>query len=156
MVENGTKVIMEGVKLIFRNFSGEKSRFNQDGKRNFGVLLDQATADALLADGWNVKTLEPREEDEGDEAQPWLPVEIRFDVRPPQVYMITERGRTKRKEEDIGEFDDADIINVDMVVRAHVWEVNEKTGVKAYVSSLYVTIEEDELAKKYAEMDTAS
>lgn len=154
MVENGTKVKMEGVKLILRNFSGEKTRFNPEGgKRNFGVLLDKETGEAMEADGWNVKWFDPREEDEGEEKQPWLPVEIRFDIRPPQVYLITERGRTKRREEDIGELDDADIIYVDMMVRAHLWEVNEKSGVKAYVHSLYVTIEEDDLAKKYAEMD---
>lgn len=148
-------VLMEGVTIIFRNFKGEEGPFNKEGTRNFGVLIDDKTAEDMAADGWNVKTLQPREEDEDDVEQPWLPVDIRFDVFPPNVYLITERGRTRLVEDQIGMLDWAEITNVDLIVRPYPWKFNGKTGIKAYVKTMVVSIEEDELERKYADVDEA-
>jgi hypothetical protein len=148
-------VLMEGVRIIFRNFEGKEGRYNKAGSRNFGVLVDPATAEAMLADGWNIKYLQPREDEEEEtEPQPWLPVEAAFDRgRPPRVVLITSRGRTNLSEDEVEMLDWADITNVDLIVRPYTWEVNGKTGTKAYLQSMYVTIEEDELERKYAELD---
>lgn len=147
-------VMMEGVSLIFRNFRGEKTDYNDEGTRNFGVLLPDDVAEAMAADDWNVKYLNPRDEAEDDYRQPWLPVEVAFHKgRPPLVVQITSRGRTNMVESQVELLDGVDITNVDMIVNPSRWEVNGRGGVKAYLKSIYVTIEEDELEKKYSELD---
>lgn len=148
-------VLMEGVKIVFRNFEGKEGPFNKAGDRNFAVLLDDEIAKAMAADGWNIKWLSPRDDD-GDEVEPdqaYLPVSIRFDVFPPNVVLVTTHGRTALDESTIEMLDYAEITNVDLIVRPYTWQVNSKTGIKAYVKTMFVTIEEDELVKKYADMD---
>lgn len=150
-----SNVVMEGVRIIFRNFEGKEGPYNKAGERNFAVLLDEKVANVMAEDGWNVKWLKPREDvtDEGEEDQPYLPVSLRYDVFPPHVVMVTSRNRTILNEDQVEMLDYADIVNVDLIVRPYTWNVNGKTGVKAYVKTMFVTIEEDQLVKKYAEMD---
>jgi hypothetical protein len=85
-------VLMEGVKIIFRNFAGKEGQYNREGDRNFAVLLDDTVASALAEDGWNVKWLKPREEDEAEEpTQAYLQVSVNFKGRPPRVVLITSQ-----------------------------------------------------------------
>jgi hypothetical protein len=148
-------VLMEGVRLVFRNFTGKEGQYNREGDRNFGVILPNDVAEAMLADGWNVKYLQPRDDDEGEEATPWLPVKIGYGRgRPPKIMLVTERGRTALDEDTVDTLDWADIVNVDLIVRPYNYDVGGRTGIAAYVQSMYVTIEEDALEKKYAEMDS--
>lgn len=150
---NDNTVMMEGVRIIFRNFAGKEGQYNREGDRNFGVLLDDVVANQMAEDGWNVKWLKPREDaDEGEEAQAWLAVSVNFKGRPPNVVTITSRGRENLNEDTVERLDWADISNVDLIVRPYEWNVNGKTGVKAYLQSIYVMIEEDELQKKYADL----
>jgi|SRR5690606_36239568 len=143
-------VVMEGVRIIFRNFEGKEDQYNRKGDRNFTVVLDQATAEAMAADGWNIKRREPREE--GDDPLFTLQVAVSYKARPPRVVMITSRGRTNLGEDTVETLDWADIENVDLIVSPYEWTVNGKTGIKAYLQSLYVTIQEDELERKYADV----
>jgi hypothetical protein len=148
-------VLMEGVRLIFRNFTGKEGQYNREGDRNFGVILPEDIAEAMAADGWNVKWLQPRDDDEGEEQTPWLPVKIGYGRgRPPKIMLVTERGRTALDENTIDTLDWADITNVDLIVRPYNYDVGGRTGIAAYVQSMYVTIEEDALERKYAEMDS--
>lgn len=154
MPEQDNTVLMEGVRIIFRNFSGKEGQYNREGDRNFAVLLDDKIANAMAEDGWNVKWLKAREDAEEDEGeQAYLQVSVNFKGRPPRIVLITSRGRTNLSEDEIEMLDWADITNVDMIVRPYEWTVNNKSGIKAYLQSIYVTIEEDPLERKYAEMD---
>lgn len=147
-------VTMQGVRLIFRNFRGEAGQFNAAGNRNFSVLLDPKTAKAMLRDGWNIKELRVREE--GDEPEYALKVTCKYGKVPPRVVMLTSRGRTDLTEETISVLDHAVIIDADLIVRPYEWDVQGKQGISAYLQSLYVTIQEDELELKYAEFNPAT
>ena len=144
-------VLMEGVRIIFRNFSGKEGQYNREGDRNFAVLLDETIANSMAEDGWNVKWLKPREEEEGETPQAYLQVSVNFKGRPPRVVLVTSRGRTNLDEGSVEMLDWADINNIDLIVRPYEWSVNGKTGIKAYLQSIYVTIEEDALELKYSE-----
>jgi hypothetical protein len=155
MAQPDNTVLMEGVRIIFRNFSGKEGQYNREGDRNFAVLLDPATATAMAEDNWNIKWLKPRDEEEAEEPQAYLPVSVNFKGRPPRIVLITTRGRTNLDEDQIEMLDWADIVNVDLIVRPYEWVVNDKSGIKAYLQSLYVTIEEDPLEMKYNQLESA-
>jgi hypothetical protein len=145
---NENTVLMEDVRITFRNFAGREGPYNREGERNFCIILDHELATAMENDGWNVKYLKARDEDEED--QPYIQVSVNFKgPLPPRVVMITSRGRTTLDEADVEMLDWADIRMVDAIIRPYEWLVNGKTGIKAYLKSIYVTIEEDELELKY-------
>lgn len=141
-------LILEDVRIIFRNFAGAEGMYNRKGDRNFAVVLDRDIAEQLALDGWNVKMLRPRDED--DEPTPYISVAVNFDgARPPVIQMITAKGRTQLDVETIETLDWVDISQVDLIVRPYDWEVSGRTGRKAYLQSMYVTIIDDPLALKY-------
>lgn len=145
--------MIEGADLIFTNFSGEKSAFNSEGRIQFSIRLDKSTADQLSAEGWNVKVRPPRDEDE--EELIYIGVDARFDIRPPRVVMLSNGGRTRTNltQETIAILDSVDISNVDLIINGSFWDVNGKQGIKAYLKTMFVTINEDALERKYAEYD---
>ena len=147
---NTKNLTIENARLIFRNFSGKEGKFNPAGRRNFCVILeDDALVKALIKDGWNVRTLKPREE--GDPEQPYLQVAVRFDNFPPKIVLVTSNGKTTLEESEVSMLDWADISNVDLIINPYAYDFNGKTGIKGYLKTAYITIEEDEFEKKYAD-----
>jgi hypothetical protein len=143
-------IVFEGARILFRNFAGKEGKYNAEGDRNFALILNQQDADAMEAQGWNIKYLRPREE--GDQPQAWVPVSVSYKRRPPRVVVITSRGRTDIPENLLDILDWADIANVDLIIHPYSWSVNGNSGVKAYLKTIFVTIAEDELELKYADV----
>jgi hypothetical protein len=170
------QVTLENVDIprFMRNFAGAPGPFNAAGVRSFCVLLDEADLLRIDQEYWHLKELRPREE--GDLPRPYLQVAARwpkptdkFQGQPPTVVMITDKivtlpdgsteirkCRTTLDESMVMLLDWATITNADLIVRPHEWTVNGKSGVKAYLKALYVTIESDELEMKYADVPDAN
>ena len=145
---------IEGARLIFKNFQGKATAYNDEGNRNFGVLLDEEIALCLKEDGWNVKYLRPRDDDPERFEQPWLPVKVKFNPYPPVVMLINSRGKKRLDEETIEQLDWAIINNCDLIIRPYNYPsvAGRPSGISAYLKAIYVTISEDELAEKYSDV----
>lgn len=147
-------VTIEDARIVFRNFSGKEGPYNREGDRNFAVILPEDLAAQLLEDGWNVKRLKPRPEDleNGvEQGNPYISVSVSYKGRPPRIVMITSRNRTELTEDIVEMLDYVDIKQVDLIFRPYNWEVRGDHGVKAYLKTMYITINEDELELKYAD-----
>ena len=141
------RLLVEDAKIAFRNFSGKEGQFNAKGDRNFCLLLTHELAEDLVAQGWNVKMLKPR--DEGDTPRPYIQVKVSWRNQPPKILMVTGQGKTLLDEESVAILDLAEIETIDLVVQPYHWTVREESGIKAYLKTMYVTIVEDKFASKY-------
>lgn len=157
-------VTIENARILFRNFAGGPTRFNPDNKkRTFNVIIPPELVEPMLRDGWNIKWLQPRLDEFGkqinpdDEPAPKLEVQVKYlgrngPVKPPRVIMITSRGRTALDASTIDLLDTAEIENVDVILRPYSYDVNGSQGISAYLQTMFVTIREDELERKYNEL----
>lgn len=145
---------IRGAKLIFKNFQGKRTDFNDEGNRIFGVLLDDDLAEELKCDGWRVKYLRPREDDPDQYEQPWLQVKVKFNPYPPIAVLINSRGKKKLTEETIDQLDWSIITNCDLIIRPYNYPAikGRPAGVSAYLKAIYATISEDEFVTKYADI----
>lgn len=141
-------ISFSNARIMFRNFSGRQGKFNSD--MSFCVVVPEDRAQKLINDGWNVRILAPREE--GEAAIHYLPVAVKFNYYPPKIYLISgiNGKKTVIDEDTVHKLDSYDFSNIDLIVRAYPWEVNGNSGIKAYLKTMYATLEEDEFAYKYA------
>lgn len=141
-------LVFENVRLIFKNFSGKEDRFNAKGNRNFCLMIDPESAESMKAQGWNVKFLKPRTPE--DPPAPYIKVNVSYKISAPNVYLIAGNNgkKTALTEETIMCLDSAEILNVDCVISASEWEPGHYSG---YLKTMYVTIQPDPFAMKYAD-----
>lgn len=127
-VENWLKFKnIDGMDILFRNFRGEGTRYNADGKRNFNVIVPNDVAEQLIDSGWHLRILKPRDEDE--DPKYCLKVSLNIGGRSPlEVWQYTRNGRVLLDEEMIENLDWADIERADFVVSPHEYEPGKFTG----------------------------
>ena len=165
-------LIIEDATIVFRNFAGREGKFNREGDRSFSVLLTPEIAADLEQQGWNVKYLRVREE--GDIPQAHVHVAVEYGKgRPPKITMVTfngcrheseemcrQRHRKTPIEEDVVDLmDNIDILTIDLILNPYTWTIPgfgkepPRGGVKAYLKTMYVVLNEDYLEQKYADYE---
>ena len=148
---------IDNARIVFRNFRGEASKYNNEGNRNFALVIpDEDIAEELTKRGWNVKIKPPRDED--DDPFMYLPVKVKFNDRGPSIYLHTGTVQNKLSEETVGCLDKIDIVSVDMDIRPYDWVIqegtpNEKSGRTAYLQSMRVVQEIDRFAEEFEDDD---
>ena len=153
MVESATQDDILGGS--FRNFRGEKRKFNDAGKRNFNLKLDLPVEalDDLAATGLNIKELAPRDEEYGDEPLRFVKVNVAYGgQRPPQIFLVNGKKMKELNESELALLDGARFTNVDLVIRTYHKDENSTT---LYLQKGYFTIEQDPISAKYADLEFA-
>lgn len=151
-MEKLNSIIIKGIDgndILYRNFNGAVSRFNNTGAKKFTVRLNEEIALDLKQKGYNIKQ---KELDNGEFTYQ-LEVFINYGSYAPNIYAITGNVKKLLDDNTVKSLQGADIISVDLCIRPYNWELNGKTGVKAYVKYMYVNIEEDPFADDYAYLD---
>jgi hypothetical protein len=141
-------------RITYKNFAGEGDVYNREGDRNFALIIDdQEIADALLAEGWNVKSKPPREE--GELPFMYIPVKVKFNDWGPNCYLVTGNVQTKLDESTVHRLDKVRIASVDLDIRPYDWKRQEgtpyeKSGRTAYLTGIRVFQQEvDRFAADY-------
>ena len=128
---------IDEARLVFRNFSGEASKYNREGDRNFAIIIpDEDIANAMIKEGWNVKIKQPRED--GDEPFMYLSVKVKFNDYGPNVYLVSGNKTNRLDEYSIDCLDKISILSADLDIRPYDWEVHGRTGRTAYLQSIKV------------------
>ena len=149
-------IVIEGARIKFKNFAGEARQYNPAGQRNFVLCLPDELAQQLTAEGWNVKWKPGRHPEDPDEAQ--LVVKVKYNEsgddhsRGPIAYLVQGRGKMALDARTLTTLDRLAPLNIDLVVRPYVWDINGNVGITAYLDEIYYTAVEG-LSSKYADYE---
>ena len=133
---------MEEARIVKKNFSGEKYG---DGQRSFGVLIPDELVEQLQQDGWNVKFFMPRQDDPTQHQQAWLPVKFKFGNVPPNIVLVTSRGRVQLGEYTVGQLDRTRIAYAKLDIRPFSYPAikGRPAGVSAWLNAIVVYMDEE-------------
>lgn len=149
MNERIENLYIENAKIINKDFSGMKWG---NGKRTFGVIIEDPEVAQQLNDiGWQIKVREPR--DENSLPTHWIKVEARFDNYPPTVMSIEGNKKVPISENRLGSLDRVHITSADVIISPSRWESALGSGIKAYLKTMYVTIESNPIDAKYRDYE---
>ena len=129
----------------FRNFAGQAGQYNKEGDRYFNIVVPNNLVQRLIDDGWNVRQLKPRDED--DEPRYRLNVAVSFkefkSLPPTKVFLYSGRKRTQLTEETIATLDYAEYQRADLTIRPRLWtDEGEPRRIKAYLQEMHIVIQE--------------
>lgn len=144
------KLIYPNASIIkfppFKNFSGTRGKY--PGSTFSLIIDDPVLRDQLVDKKWNVRILAPRDEDE--KPIHFLPVAIRFGGRKdPEIYVKPGgNGKYTRFYDDtIGELDNMDLSDIDIVVNPYYNA--DKDKVYGYLEVMYATKPTDYFYQKH-------
>lgn len=158
MARNNGQLSIEHARIWGRNFAGEAGRYNKAGDRNFLLNIDdEDLALRLKEDGWNVKRGKPREDDPDYEPNYYIQIAVNYNsARPPRI--IVKKGSKLQvlDEENVGTLDSAMVKDAAVVINPYVWRRDDGSigGIKGYLQSMLVTVEEDLVDQLLAGMES--
>ncbi len=142
---------VKGECIKFRNFAGKAGNFNNEGDRNFCLILDPRDAVEMAEEGYNIKYLKPK--DENDEPKPYIKVRVGYRNRygepskfPPKVTQYTNAGKTFLDEDSIQNLDWAEIDKADISIRPREYEPGK---ISAYLKTMNVILMQDDFEDRY-------
>lgn len=112
------------------NFSGEKNKFG-DNSRCFYMLVDEAQAEDLIAEGITVKTTNPAA-DSGYEPQMYVKIKVKYHDEEdkkrydPRLYLCGKSGKALLNIDTVGSLDGCRFEDVKLTLSAFTSEVNGK------------------------------
>lgn len=123
----------------WRNFTGEKGAYNNEGDYGFTVFLPESLYYEMQEAGWYVKH---KEQYAGDEREFQIDVAFSYDNYPPAITMISHDGAAVIMNKDnIALLQTADFERCDLVIRPYNWKnARGESGVKAYVDTMTVWV----------------
>ena len=133
------------------------------GKRGFNLVLKDSEKellppekiDQLTDDGWNIKAWT---DEEGDRIL-YLPVEVRFDKYPPNLFIIGSASgvMTELDEERCKQIDSIiknNLESMDVAITPSFYQKDDGTWkIKAYLKATWVTFQEGKLGAKWASFE---
>lgn len=149
-------------RIVYRNFTGAPSKFNQNGERSFSIVIGNGyfnnlemtsdeICDELEKDGWHIKRKPPVEE--GEAPFNTLPVKVKFGAgRNPAVYLDDGVNIKQINEDLVSMIDDLNISGVDMDIRPYNWTMGNNSGTTAYLQSMCVKFIPDRFAARLNNM----
>ena len=135
----------------FRNFSGVRTDYNNEGNRHVYLFLSDEQAEYLSNEGFNVKVYIPKDKDTKEplpnhDPEPYLDAKVNFDsFRPLNLHMVSPKNDVLVTKDNAGELDQASIAYADVGIRGSHWEKNGRSGISAYINQGNFFIEESRL-----------
>lgn len=151
MYLDGRNLMIEGASQqdilggSFRNFRGEKRRFNDEGKRNFNLVVPEEYLGLLSDMKCNIKELAAKDED-GEEPLRFIKINVAFGQYPPHLYLCSKRNKKELLQDELGLLDGAIFDNVDMILRTYHRDEN---SCSLYLNNGFFTIKTDPITAKY-------
>lgn len=133
--------------IFYTNFKGAAGPYNNEGDRNFNVILDPESLKQAEEYGMNVKYTKPKDD---EDPIPYLKVNVGFKFRAPHIELINSQCKRYLSEQNVGLLDDYEYDHVDLVIRPNRWRRPDgSSGVNAYLQALYAVVVEDPFVSKY-------
>lgn len=159
-------LVIEDARIFSTNFTGLEKTYNGRvvngaGNRTFCVNIpdkmvttsdgvDIPLSEAMINDGWKVK-IHKNADDPNDSSNCFIAVKVRFDVRPPEMWLVTGRKRTAITEDIVDTLDGRTFEKVDLVIHPYVrtdWDSGE-TSVTAYLAEGWFYMRQSPFAKAW-------
>ena len=143
---NGSITIRDA-RIFSRNFAGEEKPYNDRGKRNFCLVIDQPDLEEyMVKEGWNIKHFKKRNPD--DEETAFTQIGVNMESRnPPMIRLQTSKGPIDLSDSNLSLMDRADVQSIDLTINPYHWKdrAGNPGGVKGYLHTLIAKTYEDEL-----------